>query len=251
MSNKKFSIDRILGRQRTPAERLSSIETQWSLVQAAHGESSRDVLVRGKLVDSYGPAVRKYLRASLQDEDAADELFQEFVLKLMRGDFRYADSDKGRFRSMIKTSLYHLIVDYHRRRTRKTGMLIEDQVVDPHSGPEEDHFQSAWRNTLLEQVWNRLEQLQQQTGRPYYTTLRCRADHPDWTNPQLREALEHDQVAFPTESAMRVFLHRCRKRFAVLLLDQVAQSLQNLSQEALEDELIALGLHRYCKFAIE
>jgi hypothetical protein len=47
---------------------------------------------------SYHRAVHRYLLGALRDEDAAEELFQEFALRFVRGDFRWADRGRGRFR---------------------------------------------------------------------------------------------------------------------------------------------------------
>ena len=54
------------------------------------------------------------------DADLADEMFQEFALRLVRGDFRNADAARGRFRFFLKTALYHLVVDAQRLPAPRT-----------------------------------------------------------------------------------------------------------------------------------
>ena len=98
---------------------LSHIQTAWSMVRRAHGDHTAVQSAQQALLDRYGGAVRRYALAALRDEDAADEVFQEFALKFVRGDFEGADPERGRFRAFVKTIVYRLIVDYQRRRKKR------------------------------------------------------------------------------------------------------------------------------------
>src|SRR5829696_7116124 len=96
-------------------ERLSQIATAWTELFQAHrgpepalGEARRRVLMR------YHTAVYRYLLGAVRDRDVADDLFQEFALRLMRGAFRGADPDRGRFRDFLKTALGRLVTDHGR-----------------------------------------------------------------------------------------------------------------------------------------
>ena len=233
---------------------LSRIETIWSLVHNAHDSRVSGNFAQAQLIDRYGPAVKRYLLASLRDEDAASEVFQEFALRLVRGDFRNADSGKGKFRSMIKTALYRLMIDNYRRKQKQkklgSGSPSDDVEAAEDSSPGKASFSLAWRESLLDESWNRLEQLEQQTGKPYFSVLRARADQPRLTTRQLHELLAGSVAGVPAEPAFRVFLHRCRKRFASILLQQVVDSLQEPTEEDIELELIELGLHHFCKPAM-
>src|SRR5262245_48034421 len=93
---------------------LSRLETIWTEVFLAHqGDGQQIPLAQQKLLHRYRGAIYRYLLASLRDPDAADEVSQEFALKLLKGEFKRADPGRGRFRDFVKTALYHLIVDYH------------------------------------------------------------------------------------------------------------------------------------------
>src|SRR5262245_61954396 len=100
-----------------PAQRLSRISTLWTLVNQAH-RGAPDVVgsAQQRLLEHYGGAVHRYLLGGLRDPEAADELFQEFAVRFLRGDFQNADRGRGRFRDYVKTSLFHLVADYQRRR---------------------------------------------------------------------------------------------------------------------------------------
>jgi hypothetical protein len=50
---------------------------------------------------------------------------------------------------------------------------------------------------------------------------------------------------------VRQALHRAREKFADLLLDEVAQTLDAPTTEQLEEEVLTLGLHIYCQPALQ
>lgn len=231
--------------------RLSKIETQWSLVNRANEVQHGATVAQTELFERYSPAIKKYLLASLRNEEAASEVFQEFALRLVRGDFRNADCDKGKFRNMIKTALYRLMVDFHRRTNRRKKLGTAEQIELVPAEEDDsitDSFTIAWRQTMLDQAWARLEQLQHETSKPYFIILRARVDSPQLTTKQLHKHLqEEDLVEILAEGTFRVYLHRARKRFAKLLTEQVSLSVQNPTPEEVESELIDLGLHLFCR----
>ena len=86
------------------SQRLSRINTLWTMVFQAHG-ADRDAVQQAQcvLLERYRGAIYRYLVGALRDADAAEELAQEFALRFVRGDFRRANPEKGRFRSYLKT----------------------------------------------------------------------------------------------------------------------------------------------------
>jgi RNA polymerase sigma-70 factor (ECF subfamily) len=240
---------------------LSQIQTLWSVVRRAHGEHTAVQSAQQSLLDRYGGAVRRYALASLRDEDAADEVFQEFALKFVRGDFGKADPDRGRFRAFVKTVVYRLIVDYQRR---KKALLREGPMHSNLAEPAADDggdgqqaiaadalFHASWRDELLARCWQRLAELERASGKPYETALRYRVDHPDAKSPELAAGLS-EQLGKPINAgAVRVLLHRARDAFADLLLEEVLESLASGSLDEAEEELIDLDLLEYCRPALD
>lgn len=238
-------------------DRLSRIETMWSVVRRAHGgDTQAPQAAQQQLLQRYGGAVHRYALAALRQEDAADEVFQEFALRFVRGDFRNAAPEKGRFRSFLKTTLYHLIVDYQRRKKRGGAREAQlgDATPEPVAADEQSHgelFNESWRDDLLARTWQKLEDQQQASGKPYHTALRCRVENPDARSPELAQVLS-DQLGKPMKAgAARVLLHRAREAFADLLLDEVAHSLPESNRQRVEEELIDLNLLEYCRPALE
>ncbi len=235
-------------------EHLSHIETLWSVVKKAHAEDAQTQAgqAQARLIERYGPAIHRYLLGALRDADLADEMFQEFALRLVRGDFRNADPARGRFRFFLKTALYHLVVDAQRRRHRAPGPLPSG--IDPparEATPEEAdaQFVEAWRAELMARTWDALQQSDSE-GRHLYLVLRYRRDHPDVRSPDMAEQLAPLIGKAVTPEWVRKRLHLARERFADLLLQEVARTLTEPTREQLEDELLGLGLLNYCQSAL-
>jgi RNA polymerase sigma-70 factor (ECF subfamily) len=112
-------------------------------------------------------------------------------------------------------------------------------------------FLTSWRDELLAHAWAALERFERDTGQPYFTVLRYRADHPDVRSPQIAEELSSHLKKRLSSSSVRQSLHRAREKFADLLLEEVVQSLESPSSQALEQELIDLQLWEYCRPALE
>lgn len=234
---------------------LSQIQTLWSMVERAHGDHTNVQTAQQTLLDRYGGAIRRYALAALRDEDAADEVCQEFALKFVRGDFRGADPGKGRFRAFVKTIVYRLIVDYQRRQKKldREGQM-HSNLGEPAlvGGKEEDAlFQASWRDDLLARCWGRLAEYECTSGKPYHTVLRYRVEHPEARSPELAEGLSQALGKSINAGAVRVMLHRSRDAFADLLLEEVTNSLADSSVDAAEEELIELDLLDYCKPALD
>lgn len=237
-------------------QRLSQIGTLWSVVEQAHGpDADAATAARQALLERYGGAVRKYLLGALRDPEAAEELTQEFALRLMDGKYRGADQGRGRFRIFVKGVLAHVIADFYRRqqiRPRPLPLDVEEAQVPGRDPADPDPlFVENWRQAVLGRAWQALEEVEAQTDQPFYTVLRFRADQPQLRSAQMAEQLSA-QLGKPISPAgVRQTLHRARDRFAGLLLEEVAQTLGRAAEEDLEQELIELNLLTYCKEALD
>src|SRR5262245_49194788 len=108
-------------------QRLSRISTLWTLLQQAHaGPADAATSAQRLLMQRYLGSVYHYLLGALRDEAAAEELLQEFAARFLRGDFRRADPQRGRFRDYVKTALIHLVDDYHRAERARPRPLPSD-----------------------------------------------------------------------------------------------------------------------------
>src|SRR3954447_16151236 len=167
----------------TAGRHISKIDTLWPhLREAQTGESEEMRRAAQQLIlDRYRPAIYRYLRACL-DPEGADEVLQEFQLRFVSGGFRNADPEKGRFRDLLKSALYHLIVDYHKKRQRQLPQVSPD-APEPAASAEstldsDRQFLSQWRQALLSKAWEALAEEERRTGRLMHTVLHFRAGNP-------------------------------------------------------------------------
>ena len=240
-----------------PDDHLSRISTLWTQVFRAHDHSPEAAKVaQSAVIERYSGAVYRYLRCVLRDADAADEVFQEFALNFVRGGFRHADPEKGRFRDYVKISILRLVSQYRKRNWRR-GQALDAQQLAATDGPEADQnsdetFLKSCREEFLGRAWTLLAAVESRTGQPLHTVLDYRARHPEATSDEMAaELTSHLAPERPlTAAGVRKTLQRARTKFADLLIDEVSQSLVEPSREELEREIIDLGLHSYCQRAI-
>jgi RNA polymerase sigma-70 factor (ECF subfamily) len=231
--------------------RLASISTQWTKLFEAHqdrGEVAPPAL-RELLLRYYG-AVYRYLLGMLRDPVAAEELTQEFAVRFLRGDFKQADPERGRFRDFLKTSLRRLAIDHWRKKELAAAPLEAAEYVAAQASSSENldrDFLEKWREELLQKSWERLATVEEAAGQPYYTLLRHKTEHPDVRSAQLAEYLHSQRGKALTVEAVRQLLHRAREKFIDLLVEEVARSVPTTDPDRLEQELLELDLLEYCR----
>lgn len=231
-------------------QRLSRITTLWSLVEQAHaGTDDVAAATRRGLLQRYCGAAYHYLVGALRDEDAALDLFQEFALRFVRGDFHRADRERGRFRDYLKTALIHLVSDHHRQRRGRPGPLPSHHLQPATSPPTEAEadFVECWRSELVTRAWAVLAK----DHHTLHAVLLYHVQHPDVSSAQMAAELAGPLNKRLTAGTVRVLLHRAREKFADLLLAEVAQSLPSPTAEGLAKELRSLRLVALCQTALE
>jgi RNA polymerase sigma-70 factor (ECF subfamily) len=223
-------------------QHLSHISTLWTLVhQAHHGTPNAITAAQRLLLERYSGAVHRYLGGALRNAEAADELFQEFCVRFLRGDFRHANPQRGRFRDYVKTALFHLVIEHHKGQ-KPAAPMPEPTWTPPALTEAEQAFLASWKEELMERAWADLAAIERKTGQPCYTVLRLRNDQQELSSAELAKQLGARLGKSCTVNATRQALHRAREKFADLLLDEVVRSLQDPSPDLLEQELIDLGL---------
>jgi RNA polymerase sigma-70 factor (ECF subfamily) len=227
-------------------ERLSRIETNWATLLCAHDPAASGArAARDRLILRYSGAVYRYLLGALRDPDTAADLCQEFAVRFLRGDFRRAQPSRGRFRDYVRTVLVNLVNDYHRSRRAGVGPLDIDSPAP--SDPSGDDFMAEWREAVIEQTWKALEA----ANSTYHAVLRLRVENSEMPSPAMAERLTA-QIGRPmTAENVRKAIQRAHNKFAELLIDQVADSLDDPTAAELEDELRLLDLLRFCRSALE
>ena len=237
-------------------QHLSQIATHWTMVFQAHQDTADAVrAAQEKLLRRYCGAIYRYLLGALRDPDAADELSQEFALRFVKGYFRRAEPGRGRFRDYVKMVLSNLITD-HRKRQGGRPDALPDGSLGPASAESvhyvsDEEFVARWREELLNRTWEALAAVEAKTGSLFHSVLRYRASHPDATSEQMAAGLGAQLGRTLAAATVRQTLHRAREKFADLLLEEVARSLETDDAERLEQERVELNLLPYCKTALQ
>jgi RNA polymerase sigma factor (sigma-70 family) len=227
-------------------DRLSRIETQWTAVLRAHGQSiSGAKSARDRLLLRYSGAVYRYLLGAVRDQDVAADLCQEFAVRFLRGDFHRVAPEKGRFRDYVKMALVNLANDHHRARQAGPKPLAIDAAAP--ELPSEDDFVGGWRQSVLDQTWKALAE----ANPTFHAVLALRIENPDMPSSEMAERLTAQLGKPMSAENIRKSLQRAHGKFAELMLDQIAESLDEPTHEDLEAELEALDLLRYCRSALD
>ena len=233
--------------------RLSRIDTLWSVVRQAHtSDSVLAASAQQQLLERYGGAIRRYLQAAVRDSNVADELFQDFAVKFIQGDFRSVDPERGRFRAFVKTVLFRMIAEHYRKKSasklRSVSRLPETSAsTELGTDHDEELFIVSWRNDVLARTWEALAAEETQGGSHHYSILRLRVENPAASSEELAVRLSEVTGKPVSSGNSRVMVHRARERFAKLMIDTVADSVDSADRESIESELIDLRLIDYCR----
>jgi RNA polymerase sigma factor (sigma-70 family) len=228
---------------------LDRIQTLWTLVQEAH-RPERQHVAQEQLLERYREAVHRYLLGAVRDPHEADELFQEFAVRFLEGKFRGANPEKGRFRDYVKSALFNLVSTY-RRKSGRQPVQAESFVLSEAPSPDEDAaedaaFRNQWRDQLLASTWERLAESDRQTGSHGGTILRFKSQHPELDSQAVAHRMT-EQLARPfTAASIRQAIHRAREKFAELLREEIARSINSTHMDAIDQEAAELGLLAYC-----
>ena len=234
--------------------RLSRIETRWSVVRQAH-DSDRELATSAKhdLISLYGGAIRSYLGGAVRNDDLAGDLYQDFVVKFLKGDFKNLSPDRGRFRSFVKTVLFRMVAQYFRDQSKAKVVDVDVSAVekDAYSDKQEEEFVSVWRDEVLNRTWKKLAESEMAGGSKHHTVLLAKVENPLANGDELATIIGEAIGKEISGANARVMVHRSREKFAMLMIEDVSESLDNPVREAVEQELIELGLMEYCRASID
>jgi hypothetical protein len=226
------------GAERAPS-RLEDISTEWAIV--------RDP---ARFVIRYSRAIRNYLRALVPSSHNAEEVAQEFFLRVTQHGFFHTRESGGRFRDYLKTAVRNAALNFlqRQRSLSPTGPAALAGVPDKTQVGADQAWVAEWRQCLLSRACHALERHQDQSpGNLFHTVLTMVVDNPlddmktlaDRTSALIGRPLQAE--------AFRKQISRARRMLARLLVQEVAQTLHNPTPEQIKEELIELAFWEYVR----
>ena len=212
--------------------------THWSLIVSARDEGAQAEAALAELCRIYWYPIYSFIRARSVSADEAQDLTQEFFLQLLsRGTISAANPAAGRFRSFLAVSLKHFLADQADRRNAwkrggRTATLpidlaaAEERFVRDlsfHETPERI-FDRQWALTVVAHASEQLGEVFEREGRSdLYRHLR--AFLPGGAEPSSYDELV--RALGMTEGAIKVAIHRLRRRYRSLLRASVSHTLSD------------------------
>ena len=227
--------------------RLENVQTRWSLLRQAGQSESSLVDARNTLVLRYAGPIRTYVMAMVRDNDDADELAQDAVMRLLKGDFAGADPNRGRFRDLLRTALRNMVRNHWKRQKVRKASTLEFDISED-SDDEQDPWLETWRNSLLDFAWAELKQIENDSDNRFpFTVLTVRTENPDATSSELAEKYSQTLGKPIKADTYRQQLKRARQVFSESLLRELRDGLDDPTPERVHDEVVALGLYEWLK----
>ncbi|WP_157665009.1 RNA polymerase sigma factor [Mariniblastus fucicola] len=229
-------------------QRLSRITTNWDDLIAAHKSDSFDPAAaeqRGIILKRYAECIYQYILGATHCHHTTEDLSQDFALRFVRGDFRNANPDRGRFRDYLKRSLRNLVTDFFRRKNSKPAGVDLKGAEANAIGSLDTAFTDQWRRQLLGITWESLKEHESNSGSLYYSVLYLRSQRPKLNSQSLAKEFTEQYQREVTADWFRQTLRRARRKFADLLVQEVGKTIQSDSKQELADELAILGLQKY------
>ncbi|UCF37022.1 MAG: sigma-70 family RNA polymerase sigma factor [Acidobacteriota bacterium] len=224
--------------------------TQWTMVQAAAAlETTSAQQALSSLCERYWTPLYFFARRHGLSEDAARDLTQGFfTFFLEKRVFERADRERGRFRSFLLTSFKNFMRnEWDRESAVKRGgsstlLSLEFERaeslyrIEPiETRTPEQVYDEQWASTLMDRVLRRLADEMRRAG--YGTRFRVlRRFLTESTRGEgYREAAIELGIS---ETAVKVAVHRLRKRVGQLLRTEISDTVSD--PRAVDDEIRCL-----------
>lgn len=207
--------------------------TRWSLVLAAGQGTHGSHEALEWLCATYWYPLYAFVRRQGLDVESAHDMTQSFFLMLLDGpSLQRLDPRHGRFRAFLLASMKHFLSNQRareraiKRRTSDRAFVLsldeaEERYGREHAGglTPEEHYETRWALEVLARAIQRLGSEQDTTGRG-----------EQWR--RLQGHLTGDEIPYATlaaelgttDGALRVAVHRLRRRLGELLREEVAQT---------------------------
>jgi len=221
--------------------------TRWTLVlSAARGsQTPRAAAAMAELCRIYWYPLYAFIRRRGHAAPEAEDLTQEFFARLLEKHFLAAvDREKGRFRTFLLMAVKRFLAnEYDRAQTQKRGgprRIVPLEGLEPENRyrlepadtlTPERLFEQQWALTLLDQVLARLEAEMTAGGKA--ALFEAMKGHLAGSREETYAATAARLGM--TEGAVKVAVHRLRRRYRALLQEEIAHTVAG--PEEIEEEI--------------
>jgi RNA polymerase sigma-70 factor (ECF subfamily) len=215
--------------------------THWSVVLKAGVSDGTGEEALERLCQKYWYPIYAFVRRRGSNRHEAEDLTQAFFSHLLENDaLKKVERHKGKFRSFLLAALTNFLSnEWDKRQTLKRGGGRQVISLDEAAPEERYHhepverltpgklFERQWALTLLEEVLQHLREEYKKAGKidllvklePALTGDAPEGEHAKWA------------VALGmNEGAVRVALHRLRRRYGELLRNEIADTVASPSE---------------------
>jgi RNA polymerase sigma-70 factor (ECF subfamily) len=224
--------------------------THWTVVLAAGRRSTpQSDRALEELCRAYWFPLYAYVRRRGHTKEDAEDLTQAFFARFLEKNYLEGlSAERGRFRAFLLASLKHFLAnEWDKSQRQKRGGHVPHlsldwqtadtrfQIVDPAEPSPDRAFDREWAVALLARVIDRL-------------SAECEAEGRGRQFAELKLFLTVGKGALSdadaaqalglSAGAVRVAVHRLRRRYRQLLRDEIAQTLADPAQ--VDEEMQAL-----------
>jgi len=221
--------------------------THWSVVlNAGHSETTRGKDALAALCETYWYPLYTYVRRQGQSPQDAEDLTQGFFARLLESESLAGVSpEKGKFRTFLLVALKRFLAnEWHRAQTQKRGGASFRVPLQGHTAETryiaepvehltaEKLYERRWALTLLDCVLVRLgDEFDTPEKKELFKKLKPYLMAEKGAIPYADAAIALSM----NEGALKVAVHRLRRRFRELFREEVAQTVAR--SEEIEDEI--------------
>jgi RNA polymerase sigma factor (sigma-70 family) len=212
--------------------------TDWSeVIRAGQTDSPAGRRALENLCTAYWGPLYCFVRRQGRAQHEAEDLVQGFFEQLLkRNDITKASPDKGRFRTFLLASLKNFLINDWRSRTtqKRNGVLSMEPLqwekyersyqLESAQGSSPDLiFDKQWALAITERVMTLLED-EYRSHEKVAFFLELKGFVSDKNAAAQAEVAKRRGI---TVNAVRVAIHRLRQRYAELLRNEIAQTVED------------------------
>lgn len=226
------------------------VTTRWTMVLSAGRKSSpHSDRALGELCQTYWYPLYAFVRRQGKTKEDAEDLVQAFFARFLEKNYLEGlAAERGKFRAFLLASLKHFLAnEWDKSQAQKRGGGTEHLSLNWQDADQRFHldppdptnperlFDREWALALLDRVVARLADECERDGK---AALFAHAKGFLTAGQDVLPYADAARALGLEEGALRVAVHRLRKRYRALLRDEIAQTLEDAAQ--VDEELRSL-----------